>query len=89
MTSFVAFAECGEFSYGDRGGDNLNYFIEGVQGAGKSTLVSMLAKELPTYQVFREGDYNPVELAWLVHLSVCNRRFAQHDIAVVSLHRYR
>lgn len=47
----------------------MNYFIEGIQGAGKSTLVSRLAKKLPNYHVFREGDYNPVELAWCSYLT--------------------
>lgn len=47
----------------------MNYFVEGLQGAGKSTLVGRLAKELPGYQVFREGDYNPVELAWCGYLT--------------------
>lgn len=40
----------------------MNYFIEGIQGAGKSTLVGKLAEKLPEYRVFREGDYSPVEL---------------------------
>ena len=47
----------------------MNYFIEGVQGAGKSTLAGRLAKELPDCHVFREGDYNPVELAWCSYLT--------------------
>ena len=47
----------------------MNYFIEGLQGAGKSTLVGRLAKELPNCRVFREGDYNPVELAWCSYLT--------------------
>ena len=48
---------------------NMNYFIEGIQGAGKSTLVNRLAEKLPQYQVFREGDYNPVELAWCTYMN--------------------
>ena len=47
----------------------MNYFVEGVQGAGKSTLVNRLAGHLPDYQVFREGDYNPVELAWCAYMT--------------------
>ena len=47
----------------------MNYFIEGVQGAGKSTLVGRLSEKLPDYHVFREGDYNPVELAWCSYLT--------------------
>ena len=40
-----------------------NIFIEGIQGAGKSTLVNRLAQRLPEYSVYREGDLSPVELA--------------------------
>jgi len=47
----------------------MNYFVEGVQGAGKSTLVNRLAGHLPDYRVFREGDYNPVELAWCAYMT--------------------
>ncbi len=47
----------------------MNYFIEGIQGAGKSTLVGKLAENLPGYRVFREGDYSPVELAWCAYLT--------------------
>ncbi len=46
----------------------MNYFIEGIQGAGKSTLTGLLAQKLPEYHVYREGDYNPVELAWCAYL---------------------
>lgn len=42
----------------------MNFFAEGIQGAGKSTLVSKLAEEHPDFKVFREGDYSPVELVW-------------------------
>ena len=41
-----------------------NYFVEGLQGAGKSTFVRLLSEQLKDYQVFHEGDYSPVELAW-------------------------
>ena len=47
----------------------MNIFVEGVQGAGKSTLVGLLAEHFPKYRVFREGDYNPVELAWCAYLT--------------------
>ena len=47
----------------------MNYFIEGIQGAGKSTLVGRLAEKLQDCHVFREGDYNPVELAWCSYLT--------------------
>lgn len=45
----------------------INYFVEGLQGAGKSTLVRRLSEHLGDYQVFREGDYSPVELAWCAY----------------------
>ena len=48
-----------------------SYFVEGIQGAGKSTMVERLAKELPDYRVYREGDYSPVELAWCAYVSAC------------------
>ena len=41
-----------------------NIFIEGVQGMGKSTLVSHLSGALAQLRVCREGDYSPVDLAW-------------------------
>lgn len=41
-----------------------NIFIEGLQGMGKSTLLSEIARRRPEYRVCREGDYSPVELAW-------------------------
>ena len=47
----------------------MNYFVEGVQGAGKSTLVGRLAERMPDHEVFREGDYSPVELAWCAYLT--------------------
>ena len=47
----------------------MNYFVEGIQGAGKSTFVGRLAEHFPDYRVFREGDYNPVELAWCAYMT--------------------
>ncbi|MGN0143230.1 MAG: hypothetical protein ACI4AD_13475 [Roseburia sp.] len=44
-----------------------NYFIEGLQGAGKSTFVQLLSDRLGDYETFREGDYSPVELAWCAY----------------------
>lgn len=41
-----------------------NIFIEGIQGMGKSTLLNHIAAKIPEYQVCREGDYSPVDLAW-------------------------
>ena len=46
----------------------MNYFIEGIQGAGKSTLVGKISEICYDYHVFREGDYNPVELAWCAYM---------------------
>lgn len=46
-----------------------NYFIEGLQGAGKSSFVRRLSERLPAYKVFREGDYSPVELAWCAYVT--------------------
>ncbi len=46
-----------------------SYFVEGLQGAGKSTLVQQLSTSLPGYTVFREGDYSPVELAWCAYVT--------------------
>lgn len=46
-----------------------NYFIEGLQGAGKSTFVRKLSEQLKDYQVFKEGDYSPVELAWCTYVT--------------------
>lgn len=48
---------------------NPNLFIEGLQGAGKSTLVNRLAGKLPNYTVLHEGDYSPVELSWCSYVT--------------------
>ena len=54
-----------EFMTKNKSGSMENsYFVEGIQGAGKSTMVAKLAQENPSYNVYREGDYCPVELAW-------------------------
>ena len=47
----------------------MTYFIEGLQGSGKSTLVARLSERLPEHKVFHEGDYSPVELAWCAYLT--------------------
>lgn len=47
----------------------MNYFIEGLQGSGKSTLVNKIAKKYPDNTVFREGDYSPVDLAWCAYVT--------------------
>ena len=46
-----------------------NYFVEGLQGAGKTTFVQRLSDNLKDYQVFREGDFSPVELAWCAYVT--------------------
>ena len=47
----------------------MNYFVEGLQGSGKSTLVNKLSDKHPEYSAFHEGDYSPVELAWCAYVS--------------------
>ena len=47
----------------------MNYFIEGLQGSGKSTLVQRVSETHPDYVAVREGDYSPVELAWCAYVS--------------------
>ena len=47
----------------------MNYFIEGLQGSGKSTLVEKLSKKYPVCTAFREGDYSPIELAWCAYVT--------------------
>lgn len=44
-------------------------FVEGLQGAGKSTLVDRLSAALPQLHVCREGDYSPVDLAWCAYMT--------------------
>jgi hypothetical protein len=46
----------------------MNYFVEGLQGSGKSTLVQKLSDKTTGYTVVREGDYSPVELAWCAYV---------------------
>ncbi len=46
----------------------MNYFIEGLQGSGKSTLVKRLSEKYPDYKAICEGDYSPVELAWCAYV---------------------
>lgn len=47
----------------------MNYFVEGLQGSGKSTLVNRLSEKRPDYRAIREGEYSPVELAWCAYMS--------------------
>ena len=46
----------------------MNYFIEGLQGSGKSTLVQKLSEAKTGFTAVREGDYSPVELAWCAYV---------------------
>ena len=46
----------------------MNYFVEGLQGSGKSTLVNRLSERHPDCLPVREGEYLPVELAWCAWL---------------------
>ena len=46
----------------------MNYFIEGLQGSGKSTLVQRLSQLNPGYAALREGEYSPVELSWCAYV---------------------
>ncbi|MCR5847955.1 MAG: hypothetical protein K6G75_07525 [Lachnospiraceae bacterium] len=46
----------------------MNYFIEGLQGSGKSTLVKNLSDIHPECVAIREGEYSPTELAWCAYL---------------------
>ena len=47
----------------------MNYFVEGLQGSGKSTLVGKLTEKYPEYMVYHEGDYSPTELAWCAYMT--------------------
>ena len=47
----------------------MNYFVEGLQGSGKSTLVRKLSVKYPDCTALMEGDYSPVELAWCARMS--------------------
>lgn len=47
----------------------MNIFIEGLQGMGKTTLLQKLSQKYPEYQVYREGDYCPIELAWCSYMT--------------------
>ncbi len=46
----------------------MNYFVEGLQGSGKSTLVRELTQKYPGYKAICEGDYSPIELAWCAYV---------------------
>ena len=46
----------------------MNYFVEGLQGSGKSTMTRKLLENRAGSTVFMEGDYSPVELAWCAYV---------------------
>ncbi len=46
----------------------MNYFIEGLQGSGKSTLSKTIHEKKRDCICISEGDYSPVELAWCAYL---------------------
>ena len=46
----------------------MNYFVEGLQGSGKSTLVQKLSEMDPGYTAVREGEYSPAELSWCAYV---------------------
>ncbi len=46
----------------------MNYFVEGLQGSGKSTLVQKLEENKAGFTAVREGEYSPVELAWCAYV---------------------
>ena len=54
----------------------MTYFVEGIQGSGKSTLVKLLSEKCPDHKVLEEGDYSPVELAWCAYMGMDDYRAA-------------
>ena len=46
----------------------MNYFIEGLQGSGKSTLVRKMSERKPNCIAIREGEYSPIELSWCAYM---------------------
>lgn len=65
-------------------GKKYNIFIEGIPGSGKSTLLNTLASLLTDYNIFREGDISPIELAWCSYMSE-----EQYNKALVDMVDYR
>jgi hypothetical protein len=47
----------------------MNYFVEGLQGSGKSTMVQKLSELNPGYTAVCEGEYSPVELSWCAYVN--------------------
>lgn len=46
----------------------MNYFVEGSQGSGKSTLCAALKQKYPDHELYMEGSYSPIELAWCAYV---------------------
>ena len=46
----------------------MNYFVEGLQGSGKTTLVRKLSMLHPGYRAIEEGEYSLIELAWCAYM---------------------
>lgn len=66
----------------------MNYFIEGIQGSGKTTMLEKMTQDNPKLKAYREGDFSPVELAWCAYVShsqyeIIIKKYA--NLAVVSL----
>ena len=66
----------------------MNYFIEGLQGSGKSTVVQKLAEARPGYTAVREGDYSPVELAWCAYTAE-SKYFAEGNKRIICYTQVR
>ena len=47
----------------------MNYFIEGIQGSGKTTMLEKMTQDNTKLKAYREGDFSPVELAWCAYVS--------------------
>ena len=47
----------------------MNFFVEGLQGSGKSTMVRKLSELNPGYTAVREGECSPVELSWCAYVN--------------------
>jgi len=47
----------------------MNFFVEGLQGSGKSSMVRKLSEFCPDYTAAREGEYSPVELSWCAYVN--------------------
>ncbi len=47
----------------------MNYFVEGSQGSGKSTLCAALKRKYPDHELYMEGFYSPIELAWCAYVN--------------------